>query len=310
MNEPQESNPKDASIFTISIVGAAFLSAAGVVIGLVSGSQAVLFDGLITASGVPIALISLSVVRLAAGRPTEEFPLGLGQARPLLELLKALVLAGVLATGALEAIRKILDGGEPLPGVAAVIYAGASAVACFAIAIVMSSATRRSLSTLAKLERKTWFKDGLSSLGIALAFLAVKTIPGETVGRISVYIDQVLVLLIAAAFGPGLLSTIIRNARALLLAAPDPQTRRSIRRIVQKELKSNSARAKRLVVLLIGDSVIVDVEVTVRSRTMSLEWADRVRRDLTAAVAKSHPAVTCRVSFYDQGRSGSPAGEG
>ncbi len=288
----------DVAVFRVSLAGSLLFAIGGIAVGLIAGSQAVVIDGLYTAAGAPVALVSIAIVRLAARRPTEEFPLGFVQARPLLELGKSLVLTGVLIAGALEAVQITADGGRALPGIEALVYAGLSTIACFVISLWISAITGRSRSTLAALERKTWFKDGLSSAGIGVAFAAATVIDTPWMTRYAVYIDQVLVLMIAVAFLPGLIATIVRNTRELMLAAPDRPTRRRLRKMITARLKANSARLRSLTTVFLGGRLLVEIEVVLRRRDATLDDADRVRADLIDRIAQDFPGASCHVSFY------------
>lgn len=295
-----ESTQNDQAVFVVSLVSSLLFAVFGIFIGLLSGSQAVMIDGLYTAVSAPVALISIHVVRAAARRATMEFPVGLVQARPMLELLQSLLLAGVLASSVLEAVQIISSGGRPLPSDDVLLYAIVSAIGCFATGIAIGVITRRSRSSLAKLELKTWIKDGLSSSVIAIVFAVVAFGDGEWAAANAQYIDQILVLAIGVSFAPGLTKTIIRSARELLLASPEPSTRRAIRRLVFGVLEEYDVKLKNLMTIALGGKLYVITEVVVGQRNASIEWMSRFRSDLEQKVSAIYPNAECKTSFFGQ----------
>lgn len=87
------------------------VASAKLTVGALTGSVAVLSDGIHSAFDVAIAAFTLFAVRLAAKPPDETHPYGHGRAENLAALVEALVMTLVAAGLALQAIRRLLDGG-------------------------------------------------------------------------------------------------------------------------------------------------------------------------------------------------------
>lgn len=299
MENTRESPRTDQLVFVVSLVSSLLFAIFGVVIGILAGSQAVMIDGLYTAVSAPVAIVSIHVVRAAAMRATSEYPVGLVQARPMLELFQALLLFGVLVSSVLEAVQIISRGGRPLPGEEVLLYAIFSALGCFGTGAAIAVITRRFRSSLAKLELKTWIKDGISSAVIALVFGLVAVGEGEWVDANAQFIDQALVLAIGISFAPGLVRTIIRSARQLLLAAPDPSTRRGVRRLVLDVLDRNDAGLRSFMTIALGSKLYVITEVSVPRGDAPIEWMSEVRGELERSVTAAYPDAECKTSFFE-----------
>ncbi len=298
MEHAPETTRTDERVFAVSLVSSLLFAAFGIVIGILSGSQAVMIDGLYTAVSAPVALLSIHVVRMAASRATAEYPVGLVQARPLLELLQSLLLFGVLAGSVLEAVQILASGGRPLPADDVFLYAIASAVGCFGTGAAIAIMTRHTRSSLARLELKTWIKDGISSAIIAIVFTVATLGEGEWVQANARSIDQILVLAIGIGFAPGLLKTISRSARQLLLAAPPPATRRGVRRLLLGVLKRHGFGLRGFVTLALGGRLHVITDVAVPEQGVSIEAMSRFRSDLEHEIGIAYPDAVCRTSFF------------
>ena len=75
-----------------------------------------------------LTIISIWVVTVTSEKPSEDYPYGLTQARPMLELFKAIVLLSFIIIAIFNSISSIIDGGSNLPGDIIVIYSLISVV--------------------------------------------------------------------------------------------------------------------------------------------------------------------------------------
>ncbi|MCG8478008.1 MAG: cation transporter [Spirochaetales bacterium] len=284
--------------YVVSLIGTIAFAVLGVVAALWTGSRSVLMDGLFTLIGVPIAIVSMVVVRIADEAPTSDFPVGLTQARPLLGLFKALFMTGALILAMLESAQTMANGGRALPEIEIVIYAMVATAGCWLFAFLIATVTRNISSSLAQLEFHSWFKDGILSLSIGVVFAIGTWVDRPIVQDHAQYFDQGLVIAIGVSFLPGLVRKLVRNGRELLLGAPGRATRKAIRTLVGALIAQHPADLHDLTVIASGGRIFVAVDVTISSSELDLHWATELREAADRAVRERYPGAMCWLTFY------------
>lgn len=274
-------------VFVVSLVGTIAFAALGFVGYFLSGSGAILLDAIFTLIGMPIAIISIVVVRAARRAPTPDYPIGLVQARPMLEVFKSLFLLGLLVAVVADAVQSIIAGGRVVSGLFAVAYAAVAALGCLVVALIIALVGRGSDTSLVKLERAGWLQDAGISAGIGVAFAVVTWVPFPWVQAAAPYLDQGLIILIALAFAPVYVRTLITSGRELLLGAPKERVRNAITRVVAECAGRFGYKGVESGVVSTAGTLIVDVTLTVEDDTLSMKHASEVRREISEAVKRS-----------------------
>ena len=116
----------------VSMAATTLLSVVGVVWGVVSGSQIVLFDGVYAAVGIGLTGLALHASRLIAGGPTDRYPYGREALSPLVIALQGVAMLAICAYGSVDAVLTIVDGGSDVIPSSALWYGMLSLVAAVA----------------------------------------------------------------------------------------------------------------------------------------------------------------------------------
>jgi predicted Co/Zn/Cd cation transporter (cation efflux family) len=107
----------------VSMFGALALAVLGIGFAIFSGSEAILMDGVFSALGFFMALMTLYVSRLVSQPDDEIFQYGYAHFAPLMNVLKSLVMVALCFFALLSAISTLLSGGQPMAVGSAVLYA-------------------------------------------------------------------------------------------------------------------------------------------------------------------------------------------
>ena len=298
MNVDPAHSLADHRVYAVSLVGTILFAILGIAAALWTGSRSVFMDGLFTLIGVPITIVSMMVVRVADETPTSDFPVGLTQARPLLGLFKALFMTGALVLAVFESAQTAANGGRALPEVDIVVYAMIATAGCWLLAFLIATVTRKTPSSLARLEFHGWFKDGILSLSIGVVFAVGTWVDHPIVQDRVQYFDQALVIVIAVAFLPGLVRKLIRSGRELLLGAPGRATYDAVRAQIRELVARHGADLSDLVVVATGGRLFVNADVTIRFSDLNLHWATELREAADRAVRERYPGAMCWLTFY------------
>src|SRR6187431_2040732 len=114
----------------LSAGAALALGLVGVAAALLTGSGAILLDGLFNLCFFATALLALRVATLVARPDDERYPFGYLFFEPLINTGKGLLILGVSLFALFDAVSAILAGGRVVVVGPAMVYAAVATVAC------------------------------------------------------------------------------------------------------------------------------------------------------------------------------------
>jgi predicted Co/Zn/Cd cation transporter (cation efflux family) len=287
----------EKNIFIVSMFGTVLLASLGITFYFLLGSEVVLLDGLFTLIGIPTAILGLVVTKVSQENPSEEYPLGLRQTRPMLELFKSLLLLGLISLALINAVNTLLSGGSSLEGASIAFYGGAAMLACFLVAGVISAMGGAKPSSLVKLERFQWIQDGLLSGIIGVAFGIVAWIDLPAVRFIGPFLDQILVILLGVIFIPLYIKTIAVSGRQLLLSAPEPKIRKKITAVVSEALQARGKEDFEVTTLYVGGLVLAYIDLYVVEQLPTHLEAMSLETELEGSLAELEPETKVWLSY-------------
>jgi predicted Co/Zn/Cd cation transporter (cation efflux family) len=213
----------------LSIAGALGMAGLGIGFALLTGSDAVLLDGLFSLIGFAVGLIALRVSTLVLRSDDEHYHFGYAAYEPMLNLIKGLLMAFVSLFALVSAVDLMLRGGRTIAAGWAVFYAVLAAASCFAIATVQRGIARRTGSDLVAVDSKNWLIDGLLSSAVAVAFLVTFLLEGSSWAPLLPYADPAVVAMLVLLSAPIPARIVRDNWRQLLGRAPGEALRRQVR---------------------------------------------------------------------------------
>ncbi|WP_159084370.1 cation diffusion facilitator family transporter [Dongshaea marina] len=217
-------------MFIVSIVFAAVISGAGIIIGILISSEAVLFDGVYSLISVLLSMLSLVVNNIISRPESKKFQFGHALFEPLVVLIKSLVMIIICVYALSGAIITIINGGNDASALSAVFYTFLATIGCL---WCWGYICRAKLETpLAEAEKKQWFMDFIISFGLCIGFVVALILEHLQMLSVVRYVDPAIVVIISIYFiyVPSRLT--YGALRELLMAAPEPQLNKSVKRIV------------------------------------------------------------------------------
>jgi len=205
--------------FVISIIVTAALSAAGIIWGVVIGSQMILFDGVFGLVGIVTSSMLLSASSLAGRTPSRHYHYGQRSATPLVIGVQGFVLLATLGYAAIEAVATIRTGGSHFSAGEAIPYGVLSAVVSIAVALWLRRSVKN--SDLIDAESTAWWIAGLRGAGMVVGFALMLVLDAYSWGSIIPYVDPGMVLLTCVLFIRPPLKMVRSTIHELLEGAPD-----------------------------------------------------------------------------------------
>ncbi len=199
----------EASLLKGSIVATIGVAGAGVVIGLVSRSMSIVFDGLFSGIDAVVGVVTLVVARLLASEGNHRFQYGYWHLEPLVLALNSSVLVLLCGYAFLNAVQGLLTGGHALRLDMGIVYAAVVALICLAMALRLRAANTRIESELIALEVHSWLMSAFITLALLIAFAGAIAIKGTAFEYLTPYDDPAVLAVLA----PALLLVPLRTAR-------------------------------------------------------------------------------------------------
>jgi len=290
----------------IGVAASLLMAAMGISVYALSGSEALLLDGLysgmMAASSFIAARIGANVVR----PPDRAYPYGYDGQEALYVLFRSLVLLGILSVAVVTAGTTIVNhlAGQVVAAVQlrpVAGYAGLMVVLCLALAWRHQHDWQRSgrCSELLRTEARAACIDGLISAVAGAALLGAPLLASTPLQALVPVADSVLVLLLALAVVPEPLQQFWRALRQAAGAACDPALSARTRAAVQELLSGMSAWLLDLTVMKVGRTTFV---VAYLNPAMPVDgpWIDRLRERIDARCAELLGPVRTEVILTGQ----------
>ena len=199
----------EASLLKGSIVATVGVAGAGVVIGLLSRSMSIVFDGLFLGIDAVVGVVTLVVARLLASEGNHRFQYGYWHLEPLVLALNSSVLVLLCGYAFLNAVQGLLTGGHALRFDMGIVYAAIVTVICFVMAWRLRRANERLGSELIGLEVHSWLMSAFITLALLVAFAGAIAMKDTPLEYLTPYVDPAVLAILA----PALLFVPLRTAR-------------------------------------------------------------------------------------------------
>jgi len=295
-----------------STAGNLIIGMVGVMVAIVSHSQAIMLDGVFNLIYFVTGLFTLKVARLVIRGDDERFPVGYGFFEPLINGIKGLMVLGISVMALIGAVEALLGGGRAISLGYATAYGFFAAVSCWSLAFLTHRAANKTGSPLLRADAENWLVNGAISSAVLLAFLGVFLIQNTSYAYLTPYIDPLLVLTVVLIS----ISVPIRMAwkalMELLNRAPSAAVVKSVEEVVAKSLGDLPVVEAFVRVLQPGRTRMVSVHVVVPKEhpISSVGELDEIRTRTLKALQKLHDSTFVDVLFTEDRRWGAPLGSG
>ena len=250
----------------IGVAASAVMAIAGLSVHVLSGSYALLLDGLYSAVMVGSGLVAARISRNVVRPPDRAYPYGYDGQEALYVLFRSLVLIGVLTFAAAAGLGTVIDYAKGAP-IAAVnlgpvaLYSIAMVVICWGLAWCHDRDWRRTgaQSQLLLTEARAAKVDGLISGLSGLALLGAPLLKGTALEVLAPITDSLLVLVVSAAVLQEPLQAFLTALGQTSGASAESDTIRSTRAALEDLLSGLSCWLLDLTVMQVGRTAFVVV---------------------------------------------------
>ncbi|WP_342594371.1 cation diffusion facilitator family transporter [Salinicola lusitanus] len=301
----------ESGALRLSMAVAAFIGIMALVISALSGSQAILLDGLFNAIYAVVGLFTLRVGRMALSPDDDTYPFGYGYFESMVNACKGLLMLGVSALALFNAVTALLTGGNAIAAGISIVYAGVATASCVATAFALKRISRHVSSPLLEADIENWRVNALISAAVLLAFCLIPLAQALGWYAIVPYVDSWLVIAVVLLC----LGVPIRVARRAILEllnrSPQPAIAEPVRAALTSTLAPLPTEAIYIRMVRPGRLLYVTVHVVLEpGHPLSIAEADRWRAALDTCVRRISTPVLVEALFTGDRRWAAPSAGG
>lgn len=298
---PLHRRPPEELALTLSMIGSAIFAVSGGLLGLYTGSGAILLDGFYSLMTLIMSFVSLKVARLIQQGPSRRYQFGYYGFEPLINTIKGIVVCTVSLFAFTAAVEALLHGGRDLVVGLALAYALLSSLGCFSFARIMGRYSDRLASPLLAVEARDWIVDGCVSCAVTLAFGLALFLNNTQWEFLLPYIDPLLVSVLTLVILPLPLRTVFEGVNQLLGAAPGVELEQQIQSTVDQLAQNLPSQRHHLQMMVQGRVLYVFIQVLVPADFVlqRVQELDQMRRRLTVAIEQLHPYPDIDILFTE-----------
>ena len=264
-----------------SIALTVLLGVLGVASGLVTNSQAIIFDGMYSFVDVVPTVVSLLVVKLIARGTTHRFQYGFWHLEPLVAVLRDAILAVACVYAGIDALNALTDGGHEVAYGRAALWAGILSVIGLAMTWLLSRRARALKSPMLKIDARSWLVSAFLSLGLLLGFALASALAGTRWQRWIPYLDAVALLSMAVIMLPMPLIGLWRSMSDVLQVAPNELDLR-VHAVMDSLVKERQFLEYSSYVAKAGRGKFVEIHILVAPGTaLDIAAADAIRSEVS-----------------------------
>ncbi|MET0893012.1 MAG: cation diffusion facilitator family transporter [Pseudoxanthomonas sp.] len=285
-------------LLKLSILVTLIVGAVGVGGGLLTRSQAIMFDGMYSLVDVVLTTGSLVVSRLVSLEGSRRFQYGYWHLEPMVETFGGAVLVLSCIYAAINAINGLMTGGHEVAYGFGAIWAGILCMVGMGMAFYMRRNARRLQSALLAMDFRSWMVSGFLSMALLIGFGIALAIQGTQFEGWIPYLDSLILLCISLAMMLVPMASIWSSAREVLRVAPsqlDEQVKATMPGILAEHgfLDYTSQVAK------VGRARFIELHILVpRGYNLgSIEHFDRIRRTIAERLGAQSPEFWLTIEF-------------
>lgn len=296
----------EQGMLRISIAVTVLVAALGILFGILSGSSAIIFDGVYAMTDAAMTIVALLVSGLIAssvtlgakGRLAKHFTMGFWHLEPMVLGLNGALLTGAAIYALIDAVVSIMHGGRLLEFGQAIIYAVITTAVTVAMAIITGRANRTIQSDFVELDAKAWVMSAGLNFSLLIAFGVGYFVQGSGQDWLSPYIDPIALAIVCLIIIPIPAGT-MRQALADILLVTPPDLKHHVDEVAKEVSKRHGFLSYRAYVARVGRGRQIELYFIVSEDTPAkkLQQWDQIRDEVGAAIGDEGPDRWLTIAF-------------
>ncbi|MDD2103078.1 MULTISPECIES: cation diffusion facilitator family transporter [Pseudomonas] len=271
---------------------------AGIVTGVVSGAQSILFDGFFSLIATFIKVLMLITAKLIAKESNQRFQFGFWHLEPMVLLIEGSFLLLIAIYAFLNGVFGIINGGREIELGLVIVYAAVFTVVEFAYFFYVRHRNRKLKSTLLQFDNISWLVDAMLSAGLLVSFLAALLLKTQGYAEWAVYVDPLILILLALSMLAPAFRILGPALRDVLGIAPD-QLDDKVNQVLAEAKIEHGFDDYVSYVQKHGRACFIEIHIVLPTdyRLHSVVQLDALREEISAKLGKPDAARWLTISF-------------
>lgn len=276
-------------LLKFSLYSAVLFAVSGMVLGFVTNSQTIMFDGMYSVISVILSGISIATSKFKCKNDTKKYPFGKDTVEPLVIMLKYGIIIILVLASLGSAIYSLFNGGREIYMDAALLYAVLSTVGCYAVYKYIAKCSVKKNSNLLTAESTQWLMDALVSGGVLLGFiLAFGAKQSSLFNFILPYIDPLMVILVSFYFIKVPVCQIRKSLKEVLDMSPEDEINDKVQKLVKDIEKKYSIDESFLRMSKVSSTLWIEVDFVISESSLveTIKDQDGIREEIDIKIKK------------------------
>lgn len=290
----------------VSLAAILVFAALGIGFGLISGSYAIIFDGVFSLVDAVVSLVSIVVSGLIVKSTSNglsvgiqrRFTMGFWHFEPMVLATSALLMMSIAAYALIQSVMAILSGGRDIEFGPAIVYSVIILAMTTTVGLWEHRANKHIGSALVAMDVKGWLMAGCITAALLVAFVIGMLLDGTGAEWLMPYVDPSVLALVSLGLLPVPASTLRRAVADLALVTPDGM-REQAEAQAAKVVEAEGFLDYRAYVAQVGRAKQFELifHVPADMPPKPLEDWDRIRSDVQLALGSQDPNNWISVMF-------------
>ena len=254
-----------------SVALMSLVAVSGTIMGVITGSSAVLLDGIFSFIDVIIKIMMLMTAKLVARETSKRFQFGYWQFEPLVLVVEGFFILLIVLYALISGIGDLLNGGRHVDFGIAIYYA-----------IFFTS----------------WSVDAWLEAAILISFIAAILLEDTSYSYLAVYIDPIVLIVLALQMTPSVIKIIVPSTKQILGWAPS-SLHDEVQEIMDRFMEKYSFKDYVTSVQAYGNSRIIEIDILVPKKFpyQTIAELDRIRNEIDEEIGGNPTEKWVTISF-------------
>lgn len=288
----------EQAILKRSIRFTIILASLGISFGLVSGSLAIIFDGMFSAVDAGMCSLAFLVTKILAQPDNRKFQYGFWHLEPLVLAFNGSILTFICIYAFIGAILAIISGGRELTLGFAIIYAAFVSSMAFWIYAKHKRLNRKIGSDLVALDTQSWLMAATISASLFVAFILAYLLEQTSYAYLSRYMDSGVLIILTVWLIPKPIKMAMAAIKEVLQITP-PELNKRITKTMEYLKLGYGFTQYRFYATQIGRGLFIEIHIVVTGELAQkgVGYFDTIRETIAQELGENDEKMWVTVSF-------------
>ncbi|WP_251424312.1 cation diffusion facilitator family transporter [Veillonella agrestimuris] len=281
-----------------SVALMSLVAISGTIMGVVTGSSAVLLDGVFSFVDVIIKIMMLMTAKLVARETSKRFQFGYWQFEPLVLAVEGFFILLIVIYALFSGITDLLGGGRHVDFGPAIYYAIFFTIADTAYYFYVKRINKSLQSNLVKFDNVSWYVDALLEAAILISFVVAILLEGTEYEEFAVYIDPIVLIVLALQMVPSVIHILVPATKQILGWAPT-SLHNEVQEIMDRFMEKYNFKDYVTSVQAYGNTRIIEIDILVRKNFpyQTIAELDGIRNEIDEEIGGNPTEKWVTISF-------------